>query len=90
MIFECSLNVLRIFEYSLNFFEFGVESSSVLQILLEQFWQSFDAWRILSNELGSASIYSGLMKKSPLETSTLEETWSILIGQKSESLTRTY
>ena len=36
---------------------------------------------LIPNELGSASIYSDLMKKSPLETSTLEDTWSILIGQ---------
>ena len=36
---------------------------------------------LISNELGSASIYSDLRKKSPLETSTLEDTWSILIGQ---------
>jgi hypothetical protein len=45
---------------------------------------------LIPNELGSASIYSGLMKKSPLETSTLEDTWLILIGQKSKSPTRTH
>jgi hypothetical protein len=43
-----------------------------------------DSWRnfgralmlgeLMSNELGSASIYSGLMKKSTLATSTLEDT----------------
>jgi hypothetical protein len=54
----------------------------------------------MSNELGGASICSGLMKKSRVETSfffrkshfetsTSEDTWSILIGRKSKSLTRT-
>ena len=54
----------------------------------------------MSNELSGASICSGLMKKSSIETSfffgkshfetsTSENTWSILIGQKSKSLTRT-
>jgi hypothetical protein len=86
-LFECSLNVLPIFECSLN-----LESN--LQVLFKYSWSNFGKvlmfGELISNELGSASIYSGLMKKSPLETSTLEETWSILIGQKSESLTRTY
>ena len=45
---------------------------------------------LISNELGSASIYNGLMKKSPLETSTLDDTWSILISQKSKSPIRTH
>ena len=43
---------------------------------------------LISNERGSAFIYRGLMKKSSLKTSTLEDTWSILLGQKSKSLTR--
>jgi hypothetical protein len=38
---------------------------------------------LMSNGLRSASINSGLMRKSPLETNILEDKWSILIGKKS-------
>ena len=70
--FECSLSSLNFFKYSWN--NFG------RALMLGEF---------ISNELGIEClygfIYSDLMNKSPLETSTLEITWLILIGQKSKS-----
>jgi hypothetical protein len=66
----------------------------ILRLFFKDSWRNFGKalmlGELISNEIGSASIYSGLMKKSPLESSTLEDTCSILIGQKSKSFTRTH
>ncbi len=80
-IFECSLSVLRIFEYSLN---------SFFKCSWSNFGRTLILGELIRNELRSVSIYGGLIKKSPLETSTLEDTWLILIGQKSKSPTKTH
>ena len=86
-----------------SFFVFFQESSSVLRISsnLESNLQAFfkDSWsnfgralmlgEFMPNELQSASIYSGLSRKSPFKTNILEDKWSILIGQKSKSPIRT-
>ena len=87
--FDCSSNLRVFFEFLRIWSRIFKRSSNTLEAILAELW-CLENFLPFFNELGSASIYSGLMEKSPLETSTLEETWSILIGQKSESLTRTY
>ncbi len=86
--FDCFSNLRMFFEFLRIWSRIFKRSSNTLRAILAELWylENF----LFLNELGSASIYSGLMKKSPLETNTLEHTGSILIGQKSKSPSRTH
>ncbi len=81
--FECSSYskafVLKFFgTFGLNLM--NLQLIKVLHLFFKDSWRNFGRalmlGELIPNELGSASIYSGLMKKSPLETSILKDTCS--------------